>query len=105
MSNINFNSVTIFQCGDTIRFRADFYDFDDTLIDPDVVKFKLYDSNYTIISEITLGSVNKISTGKYFYDYLSSVDDKDNIFIAEMYGEINSNVSIIRDAFGLRLLN
>jgi hypothetical protein len=59
----------IYLSGNTIRIQATFTDFDDTATDPDVIKLIIYDSKYTKLSEYTLTSANKVSTGVYYYDY------------------------------------
>jgi hypothetical protein len=58
--------------GDTVRFKATFYDWEDALTDPTEIIVKIYDSRKVQLGEtITLDMTeNKESTGVYFYDYV-----------------------------------
>lgn len=81
--------------GTTVRVINIFTNFEGTPQDPQIIKFKVYDRKYQLISEVTLGEDNKIETGKYFYDYITPIEPKQK-HILEFYGEISNNPTIER---------
>lgn len=85
--------------GNTIRIKATFYDFDNQLVNPQIVKFILYDSKYNKIDEYMLSDSNRVGVGVYFYDYITQVEQKCNKIYYEFYGEIGGKPSINRGEF------
>lgn len=81
--------------GTTVRVVNIFTNFDGEPQDPQIVKFKVYDKKYALLTEVTLGEDNKIETGKYFYDYITPMEPKQKS-ILEFYGEISGNPTIER---------
>ena len=80
----------------TIRFEAKFYDFDDKLVDPSLVKMIFYDYKQNKMSEHVLAPANRVSVGSYFFDYTFEIAPKEIIYY-EWYSEIDSKVSLYRD--------
>ena len=85
--------------GNTIRLEAIFTDFSGTATNPDIVKFILYDYAHNKISEITLGTNNRLSTGIYYADYTIPTDSSGKTFYYEFYGEIGGKPSLSRGEF------
>lgn len=92
-------SKNVFLCGDTVRIKAKFTDFDGVNIDPDIVKLIIYNKNYTKLSEYVLTSANKIDTGIWYYDYTIPMEHIDRYFFYEFYGEIGGKPFINREGF------
>lgn len=90
---------TVFLCGNTYRVKATFKDFDGQNVDPNIVKFILYDKKYEKINEYVLNSSNKISDGVWFYDYEIPMEHIDRKFYYEFYGEIGGKPFINREGF------
>lgn len=87
--------------GSTVRLSASFYDFNEKLVDPDILKLIFYNYKYEIINEIALGTQNRLSVGKYYYDYKTENSlDKDHV-IYEWNADIQGNISIKRDDFSI----
>lgn len=84
----------VYQYGNTVRFECSFYNFSDEKIDPSFVKIIIYDKNYNVLSENTLGAANKLAIGDYFYDY--ATEEKEQKIYYEWYGEINGKPSVKR---------
>ena len=81
--------------GTAIRVVNTFYNFDNQPQDPDVVKFRVYDSSYKQLGDYILTEENRISEGKYFYDYVTP-SERNKTIILEFYGEISGNPTIER---------
>lgn len=76
----------IYQTGNTIKLQATFYGFDGYKVVPDIVHFKVYDNNYTVIENISIDKdTNSSEVGVYFYFYESVVEGD---FYYEWYGEV-----------------
>lgn len=88
--------MTGYQSGNTVRFNAEFYDFDGQLIDPAVIRFIVYDNRWAKLSETSIGAADRKEVGKYFYDYITITS---GIFYFEWYAEINSYPSLKRGQF------
>lgn len=88
--------------GSTIRFEATFKNFSKQLTDPELVKFIIYTDKYDKIDEF---SANKLSLGKFYYDYTVNAIDSGKTFIGEMYGEINGKPSLDREQFSVTFVN
>lgn len=84
-----------YQHGNTIRFKCEFFDFENNKIDPQVVKFIIYDGRYEKVFEEV--GATKIGIGEYIYDYTTG--DSKGIFYYEWYGEIDGKPSIKRGEF------
>jgi hypothetical protein len=81
--------------GTAIRAVNTFYNFENTPQDPNVVKVKIYDRRYQMVGDYVLTDANKLSEGKYFYDYVTPTE-RNQKFIIEFYGEIAGNPTIER---------
>ncbi|MBO0962390.1 hypothetical protein J1P26_22060 [Neobacillus sp. MM2021_6] len=81
--------------GTAIRAVNTFYNFDGKPQDPQLVKFKVYDRSYKLLEDYILSDANKLSEGKYFYDY-ATPDEPYKSIILEFYGEIAGNKTIER---------
>ena len=95
--------MTQYQVGNTVRLTAEFRDFDDILTDPTLVKIKFMDGRYTQTLEVTLNSSNRISVGKYKYDYVIPLDSDSTIYY-EWYAEINGKPSLKRSRLNTTML-
>ena len=87
-----------FQSGNTIRMMCTFRDFDQALVDPDVVKVKLYDYRYQPVSDTVLGEQHRLGVGEYFYDYPIPSGPKERVHY-EWYAEKDGTVALKRDTF------
>lgn len=94
MATASFNT---YQYGTTIRFEANFYDFDGNPMNPDIVKVVVYDQKYNQIFTQMLDVNNQTGVGQYFYDYVT--DPKEQKLYYEWYGEINSKPTLKRGTF------
>jgi hypothetical protein len=94
MSN---KSVNTYQYGNTIRFECKFYDFNEQLVDPELVKIVIYNYKYEIVHDEILGINNKRTVGDYFHDYTTEL--KAQKYYYEWYGEINGKPSLKRGEF------
>lgn len=82
--------------GNTVRFTNTFYNFEQKPTDPNIIKIKVYDHTYKLIEEVNLGLNNRISDGKFFYDY-HTPPEPDRAYIIEFYGEISGNPTFERE--------
>lgn len=94
----------IYLTGSTIRFQCTFNDFNNQKIDPQLIKLLLYNEKFVKVNEFILNSLNKLDTGVYFYDYITSESDNYKKFYYEFYGEIGGKPSINRGEFSLRFI-
>jgi hypothetical protein len=85
------------QAGNTVRLSCHFYDVDGVLTNPTLVKVIIYDYRYNKMEEFTLDSSYQISTGVYFYDFQTSIEERRYIY--EWYGTIGGLPSIKRADF------
>jgi hypothetical protein len=89
------------QLGNTMRFEAVFgedWTADPntpvvTPTDPQLVRFKVYNSGYKVLDEYTLGSSNRIDTGKYFFNWRPTATGN---LVCEWYAEIEGTPSLKR---------
>lgn len=84
-----------FQCGNTIILNAEFYNENDILIDPSIVKVIIYNQSYEKIHELSDIAINKIGIGKYSCNYRT--ENVPQYIYYEWYAEIDGNPSLIRD--------
>lgn len=96
------DSYSVYQHGNTVRFECSFFDFDKTSVDPQLVKFIIYNNKYEIILENILADSNKIGVGDYFFDYITTKEIKKYYY--EWYGEINGTPSIKRGQFATKFI-
>lgn len=80
--------------GTTIKLINTFKDYDGVNKSPQLIKFIVRDYKQNIIDEFTLTDTNKLSEGKFFFDYTTR--DTPGTFIVEFYGEITGNKTIYR---------
>jgi hypothetical protein len=89
-----------YQCGNTVYFECSFYDLNKELIDPDLIKFIIYDNRYNLIKEEIIAKNPSLDIGEFQYDYTIPNDFKNKqILIYEWNAEINGKPSIARDSF------
>lgn len=80
-----------------MRLIGEFFDFNGEPKDPQLIKIVIYDYKYRVVDEIPIGDSNKISIGRYYYDFITKKEsDK---YIYEWYGEIDGNPSLDRNVF------
>jgi hypothetical protein len=87
-----------YQIGNTIRLKCTFKDFDGQLRNPDMIKVKIYDQSFAVMSETTLGPTNNSDLGNWFYDYVIPMDARGKLYY-EWYGEMQGSPSLKRDSF------
>lgn len=91
--------IEVYEVDNTIRFEAIFSDFNDNIVTPTLINFKVYNSKYMILNTYSVNLVdNKIAIGNYFFDY---TPDKIGVFYYEWYAEILGNVAITRVLFNV----
>lgn len=88
-------SMTVL-AGNTVRVANVFYDFNGEMVDPTLIKFRIYSEKYELEQEIDLGEGNRVRTGVYYYDYVTS-EEPGVQKIVEFYGEIDGHPSFIRE--------
>ena len=88
--------------GSTIRIQAIFKDFNDNLVDPSSIKIVIYDKDYIIID--TFNSMNKASTGVYYYNYKTKDSKKERQYFCEITGIIDGTPVVLRDSFSTRFM-
>ena len=81
--------------GNTLRIKASFYNFADALVDPSLMKLKIYDSRMKLIHEDILGESHKISSGIYECYYTPSINELGSTMYCELYGEISTGLPIL----------
>ena len=89
-----------YQKGNTVKFQGKFYDWEGNLTDPEIVKFIMYDRNYTKLEETILDAGNKVEVGVY---ELELVMDTLGYFVYEWYGEVGASPTLHRT--GLNIVN
>lgn len=87
--------ITVF-AGEAVRVVNTFFNFDNTPQDPHLARFKVYDNKYGVLLDTVLSDSHKVSTGKYFYDYITPTQPNQQ-YIVEFYGEIAGNPTIVRE--------
>ena len=85
--------------GNTIKFSVIFKDWDEQNVDPSIIKFIIYDSEFKKINEFLIGSENKIDIGSYYVLY---IPEAEGYFYYEWYAEIDGYPSLERSAFTVR---
>jgi hypothetical protein len=88
--------------GNTVRLTGTFKDINGALRDPSFVKVILYNYRYEKIEEFILGTVNKVGTGVYAFDYRTPNDEMKIYY--EFYGEIEGNPAIQRSSFKTKFI-
>jgi hypothetical protein len=97
---VNNRDITVYQYGTTIRFEAEFFDFDGEPVDPDQVALKIYDHKYNeITSEV---GIPNGGVGKYYYDY--ETERKEARLYYEWYAMIDGKPSLRRGEFMTRFV-
>lgn len=93
------NNEGFVQRGNTARLTAQFNDWDDAPIDPDIVKVIVYDRKWTKLHEQELSVDNRKDVGNYFYDY---VPEEIGRFYIEWQGRIEGQPSLHRSTLIVR---
>lgn len=91
----NNNRVSMYQYGNTVRFKCTFYDFDNNKIIPDIVKIIIYNHKYEVVHEVKIDDED--SDGAFIYEYIT--EKKRQRLYYEWYGEINGKPSLKRGEF------
>lgn len=91
---MNNNEIGVYQYGSTIRFEVTFYNFENEIVDPSLVKIKIYDYKYNVLLDV-IGT--KLTVGKYQHDY--TIPPKEQKLFYEWYGEIDGKPSLKRGEF------
>lgn len=87
--------------GDTVRLTGEFRTFGGVLADPSSIQLKIYDYNQTLYETITVNtSTNKVSTGKYYYDYTVPRTFA-SMFYYEFVGDIDGTDAVHRKELSL----
>lgn len=73
-----------------------FYDWENQLADPTIVKLIIYDRNYAKLNEISIPPSSRLDVGSYYYDY---VLEQTGIFVYEWYAELDGKPSLQRNRF------
>lgn len=94
--------INTYQYGNTVRFECDFYDFNDSLVEPQLIKIVIYNNKYQSIFDEVLGVNNRKEVGKYFYDYIT--EKKEQKLYYEWYAEIDGKPSLKRGEFITRFI-
>lgn len=91
-----------YQSGNTIMFSVEFKDLQGNLVDPELVRFKVYDDLLNPLEDvdILLDPNNKIAVGRYTYNYTTGATDV-GAFYVEWYGEVNTVPTLQREEFTL----
>jgi len=76
-----------YQTGNTIYLEAMFFNRNNQLYNPDLVKIIFYDINQEEIKEVTLDESYKLSTGIYQYKYKVNNEDEFYEWYVEFDGE------------------
>lgn len=95
------NNTTVYQYGTTVRFEAEFFNFEGSPTVPENVKLKIYDNKYTELSSENGIPVTGMA-GKYFYDYITP--KKEQRLYYEWYAEIEGKPSLKRGEFITKFL-
>jgi hypothetical protein len=89
-----------YKSGDTIEFTCIFNNFDGSKIDPDFIKFIVYDKLYNKIEEFNISKNPGDEVGYYSFQYTIPENLKNKqILIYEWNGEIEGKKSLERDRF------
>lgn len=92
----------VYQSGNTVRLTCEFYDFDNEIKDPNIIKIKLYDNKFNVTDEIL--NIQRVDTGRYYYDYITDVDSANKKHYYEWYAEIDGVPSLKRSSFMTRFI-
>ena len=108
------NDITTYQYGNTIRFQADFKDFNDNATDPQEVKLIIYDERYNVIFDSSDININPegnthaspsslgTGTGRFILDF--TTPRKDQRLFYEWSGLLDGKISLQRGEFNTRFL-
>jgi len=86
--------IKTYLSGNTIRFQATFKNYNNELVNPDLVEFIIYNSKEELLHRF---EATNLSLGIYYYDFNFSDEDKNRRFIVEMRGIINNKPCIERE--------
>lgn len=84
-----------YQYGNTIRFKCEFFDFDNSKADPQIIKFIIYDERYNVVFQEN--GATRLSEGEYIFDY--TTPERKGKYYYEWYGEVDGKPSIKRGEF------
>lgn len=94
--------INSYQYGNTVRLECKFYDFENELVNPEIIKIIIYNSKYEVILNEFLNTNNSKGVGEYFYDYVT--EKKEQKLYYEWFAEINGKPSIMRSQFITRFI-
>jgi hypothetical protein len=90
-------NMEMYLTGNTVTLEAQFTDINGSPIDVQNPKVIIYDYKYNVLKQIDLLDSNRISMGKYFYNYVT--DSKPMRLIYEIRGDINGFPILDRKEF------
>lgn len=79
----------------TVRIIGEFYSYEEKLTEPQNIKLILYNDRWEKQEEFVMSLSNKITDGKYFFDYL--LPSKPQKLYYEWNAIIDGSTSISRD--------
>jgi hypothetical protein len=87
--------IDIIQVGNSARFKAQFYDFDNNPVDADSVVFSVYNAanTSTKVSETALGAGNRSGVGAYWHVFTPAAA---GVYQVEFTGLINGVPALVR---------
>lgn len=88
--------MAAYQLGNTVRLTAVFKDWANQVVDPTLVKLKVYNSGWALMHDYSLGIEDKLVTGEYYFDYTIPYSYRTKVLYIEWYGEIQGTPSIKR---------
>jgi hypothetical protein len=87
----------IYTSGSTVRLQGEFFNFEGSPTDVYFLKVIIYDYKYNKLHEYPLSDSNRISAGKYFYDFITDITP--GKYIYEFYGELDGLPALDRKSF------
>lgn len=91
--------MNIYETGNTVRVKGTYKNNAGQPTDPSLPTVRIYDSNYDLITEVSLSDANKVGTGVYQYDYTIPAGKAHAIYYYEFYGEVTGVPALNRGQF------
>lgn len=88
-----------YQVGNTLKMTIVFKDFNDELVDPDTIKFIVYDAAFSKILTSSIGPLNRTGLGEYFYLFTPLSEGR---FTYEWFCELQGLPSLKRIPIDIR---
>lgn len=87
-----------YQSGNRVKLSAKFVNDEGVPTDPAIVKLIIMNYKYEILNEYVIGDANKISTGEYYFDYVTNRGKNETINY-EWWGEMDGTPTLFRKSF------